>query len=79
MKDPKYGKRIIEVFTEDEVAEKDAAEAIELIKRTNAIELCRKRAEAMIDEALTFLEPIPESVYKDSLIGLAKYIVSRDR
>ena len=79
MKDSQYGKRIIEIFTEDEVAEKDAAEAIELIKKTNAIELCRKRAEGMIDDALTYLGPIPESVYKDSLIGLANYIVSRDR
>ena len=79
MKDPTCGKRIVEIFTKEEVDEKDAAEAIDLIKRTDAIELCRKKAEKIIDEAIACLEPIPESVYKDSLIALAKYIVSRDR
>ena len=59
--------------------EKDAAEAIELIKKTDAIAICRKKAEEMIDKALIYLDVIPESKYKDSLIGLAKYIVSRDR
>ena len=79
MKDPNYGKRIIDIFTEAEVAEKDAAEAIELIKKTDAIAICRKKAEDLIDKALVYLDVIPESKYKDSLIGLAKYIVSRDR
>ena len=79
MKDPQYGKRISEIFTEETVAEKDALEAIELIKKTDAIEICRKKADSMIDDAISKLEIIPESVYKDSLISLAKYIVSRDR
>ncbi len=79
MKDPAYGKRIIEIFTEEDVDEKDAAEAIALIKKTDAIELCRKRAEKIIEEAIAYLGPLPESVYKDSMIALAKYIVDRDR
>ncbi len=79
MKDPQYGKRIIEIFTKEEPEEKDVAEALELIKKTQAIELCRERAERRIDDALKCLEPIPDSIYKDSLIALAKYIIARDR
>ena len=79
MKDPNYGPRIIEIFTKEEAAEKDVAEALDLIKKTNAIEICRKKAAERIDEALKHLEVIPDSVYKDSLIALAGYIISRDR
>ena len=79
MKDPNYGPRIIEIFTKEEAAEKDVAEALDLIKKTNAIEICRKKAAERIDEALKHLEVIPGSVYKDSLIALAGYIISRDR
>ena len=79
MKDPVHGKRIIEIFTKDMAEEKDVAEALDLIKRTDAIEYCRKRAEAIVEEAVSNLETIPESQYKDSMIALAKYIVDRDR
>lgn len=79
MKDPKYGPRIIEIFTKDEADEKDVAEALDLIKKTNAIDICRDRAKKRIDEALSYLEPIPDSIYKDSLVALAEYIISRDR
>ena len=79
MKDPVHGKRIIEIFTKDMAEEKDVAEALDLIKRTDAIEYCRKRAEAIVEEAVSHLETIPESQYKDSMIALAKYIVDRDR
>ena len=79
MKDPTYGKRIIEIFTKEEASVEDVAEALDLIKRTDAIEICRKKADAIVDKALTYLDTIPESKYKDSLIGLARYIVDRDR
>ena len=79
MKDPVHGKRIIEIFTKEEAEEKDVAEALDLIKKTNAIDYCKKKAEAIIDEALSHLKIIPGSIYKDSMISLAKYIVSRDR
>ena len=79
MKDPQYGSRIIEIFTKEEADEKDVAEALDLIKRTNAIETCRKKAEERIEKALLHLDVIPDSVYKDSLAALAEYIISRDR
>ena len=79
MKDPVHGSRIIEIFTKDEADENDVAEALDLIKKTESIEICRKKAEDIVDEALRHLEPLPGSVYKDSLISLARYIVDRDR
>jgi len=79
MKDPVCGKRIIEIFTKEEASEKDVLEALDLIKKTNAIEYCRKKAEEIVSEAIKNLDVIPESQYKDSMIALAKYIVDRDR
>jgi geranylgeranyl pyrophosphate synthase len=79
MKDPQYGKRIVEIFTEDEVAEKDAAEAIELIKKTDSIERCRALASAYAERAKAVIAGLPASVYKDSLVSLVDYILSRDR
>ena len=79
MKDPVHGKRIIEIFIKDEAGEKDVAEALELIKKTDAIEYCRKKAEEIVEEAISYLDIIPESQYKESMIALAKYIVDRDR
>ena len=79
MKDQVCGKRIIEIFTKEEASEKDVLEALDLIKKTNAIEYCRKKAEEIVSEAIKNLDVIPESQYKDSMIALAKYIVDRDR
>ena len=79
MKDPKYGGRIAEIFVKAEAAEEDVAEALELIKKTDVIETCRKKAEEFIEDALSHLKEISESIYKDSLISLANYIVDRDR
>ena len=79
MKDPVHGKRIIEIFTKEEAAESDVAEALDLIKKTNAIEYCRKKAESIVDKAVSFLDVLPGSKYRDSMFALAKYIVDRDR
>ena len=79
MKDPTYGKRIEEIFTKDEPTVEEVAEALELIKKTDAIDFCKKKAEELIDEALSYLGPVPESIYKESLVLLAEYIIGRDR
>ena len=79
MRDSKYGGRIVDIFTKEEPEEKDVLEALELIKKTDAIELCRKKAEEIITEGLTHLAIIPDSIYKESLIALANYIIARDR
>ena len=79
MKDPVHGKRIIEIFTKDEADEKDVLEALDLIKKTDAIEYCRKKAEGIVKDAVRHLDVIPASQYRDSMVALANYIVDRDR
>lgn len=79
MRNPEYGDKIVEVFTRDEPTQEDVYEALELIKKTNAIELCIKRAEDIVESAIKSFDSLPPSVYKDSMIQLAKYIVYRDR
>ena len=79
MSDPTYGPRIAEVFMKTEPSEEEVYEALTLIRKTDAIELCRQKAEAIIDEAIERIMTIPESIYRDSFVSLAKYIISRDR
>lgn len=79
MEDPEYGKRIAEVFTEIEPSEEHVAEALELIKKTSAIERCLSKAEDIAEKAIDRIMTLPESVYRDSFVLLAKYVVARDR
>lgn len=79
MRDPVHGEKIVEIFTREEPTVDDVMEALEIIKRTDAIEQCRQKAEEIVETALKEFDVVPESKYKDSLILLAKYIVDRDR
>ena len=79
MNDPEYGPSIAKVFTKSEPSVEEVHEALALIKKTNAIDLCRQKAEAIIDKAIERIMTIPESIYRNSFVLLAKYIISRDR
>ncbi len=79
MEDPQYGKRVAEVFTQIEPSEKDVAEALELIKKTTAIERCLSKAEEIAEKAIERIMTLPESVYRNSFVSLARYVVARDR
>lgn len=79
MKDPVYGDKIKKVFMKSEPTEEDVAEALDLIKKTPAIEMCRQKASNIIDKAIDTISSIEDSVFKDSFISLARYIGERDR
>ena len=79
MQDPVYGREIASLFVRDDLTDAEIAHALELIRKTDSIERCRKKAEDIADEAIEALKGLPESPYRDSLEGLALYIVSRDR
>jgi len=79
MSDPKYGKRMKELFMKESVTMKDVEEGLEIIKKTDAIEKCRDRAKHFIDLAKSSLNCITDSVYKQSMLMLADYVISRDR
>lgn len=79
MKNPKYGYKIAEIFMKNPCEEKDVEIALDLIKKTDAIEQCRQRAEKIAEKAIANLVTVAKSSYKNSLISLANYIVTRDR
>ncbi|MGN1044590.1 MAG: polyprenyl synthetase family protein [Candidatus Methanomethylophilaceae archaeon] len=78
MQDPVHGGELREIHSRP-ATEADVARALELIRMTDALDKCYTKAEEVAQNAINALGPIPDSVYKDSLIGLAKYIVRRDR
>ncbi|GGI79419.1 polyprenyl synthetase family protein [Legionella impletisoli] len=48
------------------------------IKSAKSLEYTRQVAEAEVDKAITSLQILPDSVYKEALVDLAHYAVSRD-
>ena len=79
MEDPTHGPRLVELFEKPYVTVDDVHEALELIRATDAVDRCLGRAEEFVDQAIGYLDQVPESVYKTALLDLAHYIVSRDR
>ena len=79
IEDPKYGKEIAGLFARKDLSDEEIARALDLIKRTDSIDRCRKKADQIVDEAVETIRKLPESPYRDSLEGLALYIASRDR
>lgn len=79
MQDPVHGKRIKELFERNDLEWSDVQEAIDLIKKTNAISRCVELARSISEDAISLLKDIEDSVYKRSLIELSRYIVDRNR
>lgn len=53
-------------------------EILETIASTNAIDYTRNVAAKEVDNAISALQILPDSVYKDALTDLAKYALKRD-
>jgi len=79
MQDIVHGEAIRKIFEKSKPTMEEVMVAIELIKRTEAIEKCRSLAEDIAQDAINSLFKIEDSVYRESLIALAYYIVKRDR
>ena len=79
MEDPVAGDRIMALFEKVDVTTDDVHEAIDLIRTTDAVARCTLRAEEYIAAAKQHLSVLPDSIYKDSLIDLADYVIRRDR
>ncbi len=79
MQDPRLGEEIRSIFVKKEPSDEEVRRALDLIRQTDSIERCRKKAEEIADEAIEAIRQLPESIYRDSLEGLALYIVRRDR
>ena len=79
MQDPDKGPRLIELFEKADVTTDDVAEALELIRSTDSVDRCLSKAREYVDEAVGYMDSVPNSIYKDALLDLASYIVRRDR
>lgn len=79
MQDPDKGPRLIELFEKADVTTDDVAEALELIRSTDSVDRCLSKAREYVDEAVGYMDSVPDSIYKDALLDLASYIVCRDR
>ncbi len=79
MEDPVYGEQVKTLFEKVDVTMDDVAQALELIKKTDAVDRCLELARTIALGARSKLDFLPDSKYRDSLLNLADYIVSRDR
>ena len=79
MQDPDKGPRLIELFEKADETTDDVAEALELIRSTDSVDRCLSKAREYVDEAVGYMDSVPDSIYKDALLDLASYIVRRDR
>ncbi len=79
IQDPRFGPRIEQIFENEHATAEDAAEAIELIRQTDAVPRCLEKARSLVEGAVELIAPLPDSEYKDALIGLARFIAVRDR
>ncbi|MCL2890871.1 MAG: polyprenyl synthetase family protein, partial [Methanomassiliicoccaceae archaeon] len=79
MSDPVHGDKIKKIFKKEEPSDEDVEEALKLIRSTDSVERCMKKAKEIAEAAIPLLSVLNDSVYKDSLIGLARFVVSRDR
>jgi len=79
MEDPVHGKKIKEIFKKKEISDSDMEKALELIRKTDAVGRCMAKAKEKAENAIPYLSAVKDSVYKDSLTALARFIVSRDR
>jgi octaprenyl-diphosphate synthase len=79
LNDPVVGGRLSELFGKKEILEADVNEALELMSRTDAVEMARQYANDFIEQAKEYLDPLPPSGYQDSLVLLADYILERHK
>ena len=79
MSDKVHGSRIKEIFRKADPSDDDVQEALRLIRSTDSVDKCMLKAKDIVEAAIPLLSRIEDSVYKDSLINLARFVVSRDR
>ncbi|MDR2866046.1 MAG: polyprenyl synthetase family protein [Methanomassiliicoccaceae archaeon] len=79
MADPEKGSKIKELFGKTDMTDDDMQKALDLIKGTDAVDRCFTKARSIAEGAIPRISSLKDSVHKDSLAGLARYVVSRDK
>ena len=79
MQDKTYGDETRDLFEEADITHDHVVRALKLIAKTDSVSRCLDKARFIVSEALRMLDPIPDSIYKNSLLNLASFVVDRDR
>ncbi len=79
MQDKTYGDEIRSLFEEADITHDHVVRALKLIAKTDSVSRCLDKARFIVSEALRMLDSIPDSIYKNSLLNLASFVVDRDR
>ncbi len=79
MRDPELGDEVRAIFEKEVPTEEDVVNALHLIQRTDAVDRCLALAESIADEAVSFLDSLPDSRYRDAFLDVADYVVRRTK
>ncbi len=77
MQDSRYKEELARTFVKKKKTKREVEEALQLVRKTDAIARSRKVAVEFKAKALHSLEGLADSVYKQSLIQLAGMVVDR--
>lgn len=78
MNDGANGKRISELFSKKRKTAKDLSEAFMLLEDSEGVRKARDIAHQYSVRAMSAVDAVPDSVYKDALRALAETVVERD-
>ncbi len=78
MGDPEFGEEVRRIFETEEPTQEDVAEGLRAIQKTDAIPRCLAKARAIAEAARPMLDAVPPSRYRDALLDVSEYIVSRE-
>lgn len=71
-------KRLIEILSSHSNKKTDITQAIDIMKKYGAIDYATERAKRLVSEGKKSIDLLKSSRYKDALLALADYIVSRE-
>lgn len=72
-------KRILNIVDQDEKSRDDLKTVTSFARKHDGIEYARTRMESLVDEAKSYLAPLPPSDARTSLVGLAEFAIERKR
>ena len=52
-------------------------EVLALLRETDALDYCRRRAQSLIDEAIGHLQSFPNNIYREALTAIARQAIAR--
>jgi geranylgeranyl diphosphate synthase type I len=70
--------RLTSVLSSDSVEQKDIDDVIRILEKCGSIAYAQKHARKLVEDAKSYLEPLPPSKDKEALLAVADYVVNRE-